>query len=298
MYMVAETLPEERIAITDNFRWNLLQRKAAETRAQRAFSLFRQHGIEPILIKGLAADRFYPECKLRGSVDMDMAVSANDFEAARAISKSSAANGLAIDLHRELRHHDTVGWDDLFENSLVVEFDQGSIRILRPEDHLRVLCVHWLTDGGANKDRLWDMYYAVENRSVEFDWDRFLNLVSDRRRRWLLCTLGLASRYLGLDLSNTPVERENTDIPEWIVRTVEREWAKNTQHLPLHIALGDTKLFWKQILKRLRPNPIWATVQMEGSFDAKTRVFYQLGSIFQRIVPSYRRVSDAMNASN
>ena len=34
-----------------------------------------------------------------------------------------------------------------------------------------------------------------------------------------------------------------------------------------------------------------ATVEMEGSFDARTRVFYQMRSFFHRLMPSYRRVT-------
>ena len=294
--MATEILTDEKISVKDDIRWNLLQRKTAELRAQQAFSLFRQHSIEPILIKGFAAAQFYPESKLRHSIDMDLAVSDRDFDAATVISNSTEANGLAIDLHRELRHLDTTSWSDLFENSRILQLDGGSIRVLRPEDHLRVLCVHWLTDGGVNKDRLWDIFYLVENRPDDFDWDRFMNTISDTRRRWLTCSLALASRYLNLDLTGTPVEDAAGDLPQWLVHSVEREWASPTRLLPLHVSLNDPRLLIRQILKRLRPNPIWATIQMEGSFDAKTRIFYQLGSIFQRIMPSYHRVSKTIAA--
>lgn len=294
--MAAEIFPERKILITDDVRWNLLQRKATERRVGQAFALFRKHSIEPILIKGFAAAQFYPESILRVSVDMDLAVSAADFDLASEISVSAEAKGLAIDLHCELRHLDTVGWDDLYQNSrqLQLSDDDGAIRILRPEDHLRVLCVHWLTDGGSNKDRLWDIYYSIENRPVDFDWDRFLNIVDKKRRRWLLCAVGLASHYLGLDLTGTPVADASDDLPRWVIRTVEREWASETRYTPLDVSLSDPKLFTTQLLKRIRPNPIWATVDVEGSFDAKTRVFYQLGSVFKRVVPSYRRISKAI----
>ena len=56
----------------DEFRWNLLQVRAAEVRAVRAFELFREQGIEPILIKGIAAGRYYPESKPRIAVDTDL----------------------------------------------------------------------------------------------------------------------------------------------------------------------------------------------------------------------------------
>ena len=183
-----------------------------------------------------------------------------------------------------------------FRNSRLLQLETGDIRILRPEDHLRVLCVHWLTDGGSNKARLWDLYYLINNRSSEFDWDRFLYSVSSRRRRWLTCAVGLASRYLGLDLSGTPVEKAGLDLPQWIVRTVEREWASETRLWPLEASLGDRKMLMKQIGRRFSPNPIWATIHMNGSFDAKTRIFYQLGSAFKRIAPSYRRVSETIAA--
>ena len=289
-----ETFAENKAIITEKDRWNLLQKKARELRVLKAFVLFREHGIEPVLIKGLAAAQLYPESEYRQSIDTDLAVSERDFEAATRISRSIEATGLAIDLHRELRHLDTVNWDDLFENSQLLELESGSIRILRPEDHLRVLCIHWLTDGGANKERLWDIYYGIENRPADFCWARFLNLVSKRRQRWLTCTAGLAERFLGLDLTGTPIEGAARNLPEWLVQTVEREWVSGTRLLPLHLSLNDPKVLAKQIKKRLRPNPIWATVQMEGSFDAKTRIFYQIGSFLKRMPSSCRRITQTL----
>ena len=191
--------------INDEARWNILQRKAQEVRVARAFCLLRSNGIEPVLIKGFAAGRNYPESVIRLSIDTDLAVAAADFQRAYEIAVSSDAEGLAIDLHRELRHLDTLAWDDLFENSELFEIDGGTVRLLRPEDHLRVLCVHWLNDGGTDRGRLWDIYYAVENRPADFDWGRFLDVVSRRRRRWLICAVGLAHRFLGLDISETPI---------------------------------------------------------------------------------------------
>lgn len=290
-FFVATTPLRENQDLTDAVRWNILQKRTLEIRALKAFHLFAQDGIEPILIKGLAAARFYPDSTPRLSVDTDLAVSAADFERATLVANSDQAAGLAIDLHLELKHLDTVEWADLFDNSRLLELDGGTVRVLRHEDHLRVLCVHWLTDGGVYRERLWDIYYAIENRPSDFDWDRFLGVVSQRRRRWLVCTLGLASRYLNLDLSDSPIESEARDIPAWLIRAVEREWASETKPWPLEVSLHDPKLLAKQIKRRLRPNPVWATVQLEGSFDAPTRVFYQIANLFKRIPSSYRRIS-------
>ncbi|MEP6789476.1 MAG: nucleotidyltransferase family protein [Acidobacteriota bacterium] len=268
--------------LTDAIRWGLLQRRAQEHRASQAFELFRRQGIEPILIKGLAAAWYYPESHPRLSVDMDLAVSTDDYEKAKEIARASTADGLAIDLHRELRHLDTVEWEDLVANSQLLDVGSNDIRVLRAEDHLRVLCVHWLTDGGSNKDRLWDIFYILDNRHEDFDWKRFLDTVSIRRRRWLICTVGLAGRFLGLDLWGTPLENAARGLPPWLVKMVEKEWSSDVPLRPLSTCLHDPVQLVKQIKKRLPPNPIQATLDMEGSFDAKTRMFYQIASIFKR----------------
>ncbi len=284
--------------ITDEVRWNLLQIKAQERRAVQAVELFRKNGIEPILIKGVAAAQFYPPSKLRASIDVDLAVSAADYPSAYDLSRSLAADGMAIDLHRELRHLETAAWDDLFRRSVLLRLDGENVRILGPEDNLRVLCVHWLTDGGAIKDRLWDVYYAVKNRPPNFDWDKFLGPVSKRRRRWMICTVGLAHKYLDLDIRDTPIAEQALDLPGWLIVTVEREWASETRNWPLEASLNDPKMLFAQLRKRMRPNPIWATVQMEGSFDAKTRVHYQFANAIRRVVPSIQRITEALRLSS
>lgn len=275
----------------DALRWNLLQRKAQEARIVSAFEIFRQRGFEPVLIKGYAAGVYYPPLEPRLSIDIDLAVSPDSFAAAQELATSSETTGLAIDLHNGLRHLDSVPWDDLFANTRALDVDGYSIRVLRPEDHLRVICVHWLTNGGSEKDRLWDVYYLLENRSADFDWDRFLKVVGERRRRWLVCTVGLASRYLGLDLSGTPIEEEARNIPQWLIKAVEREWHAESRLYPLELSIQDRKTLPREILRRLRPDPIWSTINMEGSFDARTRAFYQIASNLKRIPPSLRRIT-------
>ena len=273
--------------------WNLLKRKVQEHRVLRIFEIFREQSIEPVLIKGFAAGVNYPDERLREFIDVDLAVSGADFERAEQLCKSPVLDGFAVDLHRELRHLDTMSWVDLVENSRVVRVvDGGSYRVLRAEDHLRVLCVHWLNDGGISKDRLWDIYYLISNRGDDFDWDRALNSVGPKRRRWLICTLGLAHRYLGLDLGGTPIEHEANEIPDWLIKSVEKEWAGGEKLIPLWLLTKDPKQLLRQMFQRLNPNPIRATVEMEGSFDARTRLFYKIGNFSQRLLPSLKRNID------
>ena len=269
--------------------WYLINYKLQEHRIVKAFELFRKYNIEPILIKGWAAARYYPRKEERQFVDIDFCVAPGEFEKAGEILADCYKKDLMIDLHNGLRHLDTVKWKDLFENTELVKIETTNIRILRPEDHLRVLCVHWLNDGGAVKPKLWDIYYAVESRPPDFDWGRCLETVDRKRRKWIVCAIGLAHLYLGLDLRNTPIASEAGQIPKWVIKTVEREWADENRLKPLQNCLTNRKEFFLQLRKRFPPNPIQATVEVDGEFDDKPRIFYQIKDIFLRIKPSLQR---------
>ena len=268
----------------------MLQTAIESSSIRSAFELFRSNAVEPVLIKGWAAGRFYPNGTFRPTSDVDLAVAATDFEIAYPLARSSKTGGLVIDLHRELRHLDTCSWHDLFENSQLVDLDGDQIRVLRPEDHLRVLAVHWLTDGGWFRDRLWDIYYAIENRPADFDWSRCLDSVSSIRRRWIVCVIGLTHRYFDLNIDDLPFNEEALALPHWLIKAVEREWSSGVRLLPLYRYTRDPGGFLKQVKKRLPPNPIHATIDMEGSFDATTRIHYQIGTIAKRMVPSIKKL--------
>ncbi len=137
-----------------DWRWYLIQYKVQQYRIVKTFELFRKYNIEPILIKGWAAARNYPQKEERLFIDIDICVAPSVFKQAQEILADINKEGLTIDLHNGLRHLDTVEWDDLFENTELARLEATNIRLLRPEDHLRVLCIHWLNDGAADKARL------------------------------------------------------------------------------------------------------------------------------------------------
>jgi hypothetical protein len=92
-----------------------------------------------------------------------------------------------------------------------------------------------------------------------------------------------------LELKDTPISAEAKEIPDWIIKTVESEWADNNKLKRLQDCLSDRKEFFIQLKKRFPPNAIQATIDMNGEFDNKTRLFYQIGDILLRTKPSIKR---------
>ncbi len=275
-------------------KWVLLNQKRLEVRAAGVFSELRASGFEPVLIKGWAAAKNYLPDRPRYYSDIDIAVSSADFVAVSSLIAAARSSLSGVDLHNELRHLDSVPWTELFSRSSVVETDGGSIRILSPEDHLRVMATHWLNDGGANKERLWDIYYAVANRPSDFDWSKCLDPVSRTRRGWVICAVGLAHKYLDLNIDDLPFRDEALKIPGWVIRTVEKEWASNEPLRPLQTCFGDPKLFVRQLRKRFPPNPIQATIQMEVPIDETDRIAIQFRNAFHRTKPSLSRIFEVL----
>ncbi len=278
-------------------RYKIIRHKVREMQTQKIWADFEKAGFEPILIKGWAAAQVYPQPYEREFVDVDLMVPPGKFEAARRFASELNAPGLPVDLHSGARHLDTLSFEELFADSRIVQCGASEVRVLRDEDHLRILCVHWLNDGGADREKLRDIYYAVANRDPEtFDWDRLLSVVSPKRRRWIVCAVGLAHRYLNLDVEDTPIGREAKEIPAWLSEAVEREWRSGVKLLPLHFFLNDKKALWEQVKKRIPPNPVQATVELEGDFDDRPRIFYQLKNVWTRLMPSIRRLREAAAA--
>lgn len=278
----------------DIHRWHKLQIRVAEASIVNALKYLRAVQIEPILIKGWAISQMYPENHPRLFIDVDLCVNPSEYKKAKGILEKNAANFMHVDLHEGLRHLDNVSWQDLFANSRLIKIEETAVRILRPEDHLRILCTHWLNDGGAYKERLWDIYYALENRPKNFEWNRFLEISGSKRRKWFVCAIALAHKYLGLDLSDTPIAKEALAIPRWVIKTVEKEWGSEVKLKPLQSCLQNKKELFEQIKKRIPPNPIQATIEMEGDFDNKPRIFYQIGDVFFRLPKSIRSLSEAI----
>ena len=276
--------------LSDEMRWYLLFRRRTEMEVKGIFEAYREMSVEPVLIKGWAAARNYPDKHPRHFGDIDIAVHSSDVEKCLARNRVERFTSLNIDLHCELRHLDPSPWNELMERTELVKIDGTDVRLLAPEDHLRVLCTHWLTDGGQYKDRLWDIYYAIENRPPDFDWHLLLETVSETRRNWIITAIAVTKKYLGLRTTQLPFDNELNSYPAWIDKTLAREWASEVRLRSLDTSMNDPKQFWEQVRKRIPPNPIQATIETESLFDDRSRFPKQIGSISIRLRPSVRRI--------
>jgi len=277
------------VVTNDETRWNLLDGPVKAARASSAFRIMREHLVEPILIKGWAVARLYPSENHRHFSDLDLAVSPEQFELAEFVCNNDAAR-LPIDLHRGLRHFDSRPWAEIFNSCELIELNDTLIRIPSPEDHLRILCAHWLNDGGVDKERLWDIYYSVEKRPASFDWDKCLNGAGPARRSWVIYCIAITHEYLGLPIDDLPFRDEARTFPGWIRKTIEQEWASGVRLQDLHYCLDDWKMLLTQIRKRIPPNPIQATIEMQKSLDDNRRGYFQFRTMIRRFGPSFKKL--------
>lgn len=256
-------------------------------KVEEVYRAFEERNISPVLIKGLAAAINYPKPFQRIFSDIDLAVDPNLYDkAGRVISE----NKFNVDLHKGLRHLDTADWEDLYENSLLTNIGGISIRILRPEDHLRVLCIHWLNDGGADRTRLWDIFFAVKNSSQKFSWDRFFDPVDDKRKEWLTVVLLAANYYLGLDLGDIKCPVFLSGLPEWIKAEIEKEWASDIRLTPLQSSVGNYKNLLPQLRKRFPPNVLQAIVETGSEIGRDRFYLVRAKDFFKRAKNSLRHL--------
>ncbi|MCU1279956.1 MAG: hypothetical protein JWM53_3502, partial [bacterium] len=172
-----------------------LQTLHAELHAQRiagAITALRAAGVDPILGKGWAIARRYPEAGLRPYGDIDLYVAVDEHERASAALLELAPAGYPIDLHRGFAD---VGGDvaEIRARAQRVPLGDAEILVFGDEDHLRLLAVHLLRHGAWRP--LWLCDLAVAVAADGLDWDYLMT--SDRRRaNWIGSALALAEELV------------------------------------------------------------------------------------------------------
>jgi hypothetical protein len=264
------------------YRLHAIRAAVHDQMLQELFGALRSAGVEPILIKGWAAARLYPEPGLRPYGDFDIVVRPEEYSAAVAVLNGRTHDECPVDLHSGLRRMRDQGLDVLYSHSQTAQLHKVDIRILAAEDHLIVLIRHFLRHNAWRPLWLCDIAAALESRPLGFDWDRCLR-GSRRHAGWVACTLGLAQQLLDADLENTPVADQANHLPSWLIPAVLRQWdrclgAGGRARVVPYIAAH-----WRhptQILAEACERwdmPIAATVALGAPFNEFPRLPLQLG---------------------
>jgi hypothetical protein len=270
------------------YRLYTLQAAIHEREIEQVIKLLNTESIEPILVKGWSMARHYPEPALRPYGDIDLFVRPEQFERAEKILASEEGRKFFVDLHKGADHLDEQSFDDLYARTEEIKLGEVTVRVLSPEDHLRILCVHFLHHGAWRPAGLCDIALLVEASRANFDWETCLTR-NRKRAGWVICTIGLAHKLLGADLKGTPVEEAALKLPRWLVPAVLKEWENpvsvdHTVPPPLANRLSHPFETIKAIRKRWPPNPIQATVVMNGPFNEWPRIIFQAGNYLARTV--------------
>lgn len=281
-----------------------------EEQTLATFQFLSSCRIAPFIIKGWVAARQYPDSGYRPYGDVDVCLSPEDYEKALAAVWDAPPESGAIDLHRPASRRAAHGrsllkvgddfmeladrdWDDVVARSITIPAAGGEIRVLCPEDHLRVLALHYLKHGGFRPLWLCDIAAAVESRSPDFDWDRALG-GDPWRARCVQATLLLAHELLGMKLDGVP-SNELSQTPRWLVPAVLREWEQPWRWPAGRPTIGGTLLdrpatLFREAARRW-PGALESTINLCGPMNDLPRLPLQLAQLVRRLPVIPRQVA-------
>lgn len=269
------------------YRLLVLQARTHETRIQKIFRLLRTANVEPILIKGWAIARHYPQTALRPYGDIDLLVRPADLDAAKSIVASEEARDCWIDLHARLSQLTDRSIDDLFARSRLVNCGEEEVRVLAAEDHFGLLAIHLLQHGAWRPVWLCDIALLLESMN-DFDWS--LCLGNEKRRvNWILAAVGLAVKLLGARARDEMIASKASPVPLWLTDSVLKAWATPfagsqppmSHPAPMRSYLRHPRGLRAGLATRW-PNPILATMSVNGQFNRWPRWPYQIGNLLSR----------------
>lgn len=272
------------------FRLLALQANIHQTKIQRIFRLMRAAGVEPILLKGWAIARLFPEPALRPYGDIDLFVRAQDYGAAQRVIESEDARGCWVDLHARISELAESSAEDLFARSELVPCGDEQVRVLGAEDHFALLAIHLLKHGAWRPTWLCDLGLLLESMASDFDWDLCLGK-NKRRANWILAAVGLAHELVGAEIGNEQIAARASEIPAWLARSVLKEWETPfaidqppmSHRAPMRSYLRHPRGLLSDLAHRW-PNPILATISVNGKFNRLPRLPYQLANCLRRSI--------------
>jgi hypothetical protein len=206
-----------------DYRALTLDAAAKERHIERVVSRLRAEGVETILIKGWGCSRVYAEPGLRPYGDIDLCVPPQHFAIATAVFTDHSAESASVDLHRGLPDLPDRTWNEVFARTRLVCLGDTDVRILGPEDHLRLICLHLIRHGAFRPLWLCDVAAALEQESAAFDWEYCLS-GNKTLSAWVRCAISLARTLVRAKLETPKIAHKIGIPPEWVKHTVLWRW--------------------------------------------------------------------------
>jgi hypothetical protein len=266
------------------YRLHTLHAAVKELEIAQVFTYLRAQGLEPLMGKGWVIARQYPEPGLRPYGDIDLYVRPEQYGDYVAALANPEARGWNIDLHRGAAELDDRSFDELYAHSQLVRCGETEARIFGPEDHLRLLCLHFLKEGALRPLWLLDIAIVLNSLGDSFDWTYFCK-GDYRRTDWAACAIGLAHQILGAKVTGLPVEARAVNLPRWLVPVLLQQWGTGKvtkgRRVPMSVHLRHPGGAIRSLRSRW-PNALEATVGMKGPFNNWPRLPFQIGDCVRR----------------
>lgn len=215
--------------LRDRYRLHALESAGHEEHLCEVLPLLRAAGVEPILLKGWAVARLYPETGLRPYCDLDLGVRPDEIGRAAATLTRVNRRELMVELHQGIPDLKDRTREEAFRRSRLVRLGDVDVRVLCPEDQLRLLCLHLMRHGAGAPLWLCDLGVLLESRSADFDWDYCL-YGRGCWSAWIRCFLAVTHQLLGARTGGAPTREP----PPWLVPAVREAWTRRP---------GDTGFF-------------------------------------------------------
>lgn len=276
--------------------------RTVEADIARVVSRLGEAGIRPVLIKGLAVARLYPEGLIRTAGDIDLVLRDEeyadamalltdvrlsfhrDYEAERARRGAQPSDPAGdVDLHRFSAWGEAVD-DSFFADAREVSIGGAMVRVPDEVDHLRALCLHFMRHAAVRPLRLCDIALLAEAVMSGGAWGRLLR-GTRREVEQVVIALRLAEEMLGAHLEGAPGAVRGRSLPGWLVSAVRRQWVENPT--PPGPVLNEVLAHPRGIVRTFRrrwPDPITATLRIRVPFNNVPRLPIQGGAFAFQMV--------------
>jgi hypothetical protein len=268
----------------DAYRLHTLQADLYQRPTAEILRRCRACGVAPLLAKGWAVARLYPEAGLRPYGDVDLFVRPEQHEAAMLALADFRSPHLTVDLHCGFPDLGDRPLEDVFAHSEALQWDAVAVRTPRPEDRLRHLSVHLLRHGAWRPLWLCDIAASLESIDAHFDWDYCLS-GSRQRTQAVVCAAGLAHHLLDARIDHTPLADGARRLPPWLVSSVLRQWGTPYERFT-DAPMADALRHASDIVPALRrrwPNAVESTMSMNAPFNRAPRLPVQLADCAIRL---------------